>query len=405
MTRSSYDRASFKQPDLPELFMSLVQQEATSPLLYAILQLVLQQDQQLERAMAQVFGAARPAVSLQSQVVWHCGAFLRKLNAYQQLAGSDATLADTVALYYALQSGSDELQQRWQQLPAALQDGCPEWLDQLGQTELGSAWSIERAALAQAAPRFIRVNPLKTNRDALQRALALAGIQSKAVEDVDSALQITSDGALFQTEAFKLGWFEQQDAGSQLIAAALPVKPGSRVIDACAGAGGKTLALAARMQAKGRLLAMDVEQWKLDNLQQRANRAGAANIETRLISSSKTIKRLAGKADFLLLDVPCSGSGVLRRNPDAKWRAPMRLTELRVLQQDILQRYSKMLCVGGELVYATCSIFPSENRAQIDAFLASRPDFQLLSEQHISPATSGFDGFYAAHLRRISELS
>ncbi|ALZ76907.1 RsmB/NOP family class I SAM-dependent RNA methyltransferase [Rheinheimera sp. F8] len=385
--------------------MSFVHHEATSPLLYAILQLVLQQDQQLERAMAQVFAAARPAVGLQSQVVWHCGAFLRKLNAYQQLAGAEASLADTVALYFAVQQDAGDITQRWQQLPPAMQDGCPDWLDQLGQAELGSGWPAERAALAQAAPRFVRVNSLKTNRDALQRALAQAGIQSKTVDGVDSALEITSDGALFQTEPFKLGWFEQQDAGSQLIAAALPVMPGSRVIDACAGAGGKTLALAARMQAKGRLLAMDVEQWKLDNLQQRANRAGAANIETRLISSSKTIKRLAGKADFLLLDVPCSGSGVLRRNPDAKWRSPMRLAELRVLQQDILQRYSKMLCVGGELVYATCSIFPSENRGQIDAFLASRPDFQLLSEQHISPAATGFDGFYAAHLRRISELS
>ncbi|MDZ7871021.1 MAG: RsmB/NOP family class I SAM-dependent RNA methyltransferase [Rheinheimera sp.] len=385
--------------------MSFVHHEASSPLLFAILQLVLQQDQQLERAMAQVFAAARPAVGLQSQVVGHCGAFLRKLNAWQQLAGADASLADTVALYYAVQRGSDELRSRWQQLPAALQDGCPAWLEQIGLAELGSAWPVERAALAQAAPRFVRINSLKTSREALQRALVQAGIQSKTVEGVDSALEITSDGALFQTEAFKQGWFEQQDAGSQLIAAALPVKPGSRVIDACAGAGGKTLALAARMQAKGRLLAMDVEQWKLDNLQQRANRAGAANIETRLISSSKTIKRLAGKADFVLLDVPCSGSGVLRRNPDAKWRAPMRLAELRVLQQDILQRYSKMLCVGGELVYATCSIFPSENRAQIDAFLASRPDFQLLSEQNISPAATGFDGFYAAHLRRISDLS
>jgi len=173
------------------------------------------------------------------------------------------------------------------------------------------------------------------------------------------------------------------------------------VIHACAGAGGKSLALAARMQGKGRLLAMDIEQWKLDNLQQRAKRAGAGNIETRLISSSKTIKRLADKADFLLLDVPCTGSGVLRRNPDAKWQAPMRLNELRQLQRDILQRYSKMLAVGGELVYATCSIFPSENEQQVQQFLAERTEFILEQQQQISPAATGFDGFYWARLRRV----
>ncbi len=384
--------------------MSLFHHEPAYPLLQSILQLVLSQQQQLERAMAQVFAAAKPSVALQSQVVRLCHEFLRKYNAYQQLAGSAASTEQTLALFFQL-SHDAALQAKWQQLPAAVQDGCPDWLDQLGQAELGAAWPAERAALATAAPRFIRTNPLKTSREALQQALAQAGIQSRPVAGVAGALEITSDSALFQSNAFKQGWFEQQDAGSQLVAAALPVRPGSRVIDACAGAGGKTLALSGAMQGKGRLLAMDVEQWKLDNLQQRANRAGAGNIETRLISSSKTIKRLAGKADYLLLDVPCTGSGVLRRNPDAKWRAPMRLAELQQLQQDILQRYSKMLTAGGELLYATCSIFPSENRRQIDAFLQSRPDFVLLSDQQISPAATGFDGFYFAHLRRISEQS
>lgn len=381
--------------------------EPAYPMLQAILQRVLAEHQQLERAMAQVFATERPSVTLQSQVVQLCGAFLRKFNAYKQLANADAdagaTLNQTLAVFFQQQAAGTSA--AWQQLPPAVRDGCPDWLDQLGHAELGARWPAERAALAQAAPRFIRVNSLKTSRETLQHTLAQAGIQSQKVDGVDTALQITSDTALFQTQAFKQGWFEQQDAGSQQVAAALPVTPGSRVIDACAGAGGKTLMLSALMQGKGRLLAMDVEQWKLDNLQQRANRAGAANIETRLISSSKTIKRLAGKADFLLLDVPCTGSGVLRRNPDAKWRAPMRLAELQLLQQDILQRYSKMLCRGGELVYATCSIFPSENRAQIDTFLASRPDFVLLGDQHISPAATGFDGFYYAHLRRISDAA
>lgn len=384
--------------------MSSNPQDAVTTLISAILQLVFQQDQQLERAMSQVFSQYKPTLAEQAQTVAHCGALLRRLNAYQTLAGADLSLPALIAAYFSQVQATAQAQQRWQQLPAQLQDGCPDWLEQLGQAELGAHWPAERAALAQAAPRYIRVNRLKATKEQLQQALAQGGIQSQPVDNVDTALQITSDAALFQTQAFKQGWFEQQDAGSQQVAAALPVKPGSRVIDACAGAGGKTLALAAVMQGKGRLLAMDVEQWKLDNLQQRANRAGAGNIETRLISSSKTIKRLATKADYLLLDVPCTGSGVLRRNPDAKWRAPMRLAELQQLQQDILQRYSKMLTVGGEMLYATCSIFPSENRRQIDLFLASRPDFVLLSDQQISPAATGFDGFYYAHLRRISEL-
>lgn len=384
--------------------MSSNSQDSVTVLLSAILQLVLHQEQQLERAMSQVFSQHRPPLALQAQAVAHCGALLRKLNAYQRLAGPEASTTELLACYFAQLQGSAQAQALWQQLTPQLQDGCPDWLEQMGSSELGADWPVERAALARPAPRYIRVNQLKASRDQLQQALAKAGIQAKTVEGVDTALEITSDAALFQSELFKQGWFEQQDAGSQLVAAALKVKPGSRVIDACAGAGGKTLALAAAMQGKGRLLAMDVEQWKLDNLQQRANRAGAGNIETRLISSSKTIKRLAGKADYLLLDVPCTGSGVLRRNPDAKWRAPMRLTELQQLQQDILQRYSKMLAVGGELLYATCSIFPSENRRQIDQFLASRPDFVLLKDQQISPAATGFDGFYYAQLRRISEL-
>jgi 16S rRNA (cytosine967-C5)-methyltransferase len=390
--------------------MSSSSSESVTALLSAILQLVLQQDQQLERAMSQVFSQYKPALALQAQAVLHCGALLRRLNAYQALAGADQNLPALIAAYFSQHDaykGTEQAQKtaqaRWQQLPAQVQDGCPDWLEQLGQAELAVSWPAERKALAEAAPRFIRVNPLKTSRSQLQQVLAQAGIQSEPVAAVDTALKITSDAALFQSAPFKQGWFEQQDAGSQLVAAALPVRPGSRVIDACAGAGGKTLALAGAMQGKGRLLAMDVEQWKLDNLQQRANRAGAANIETRLISSSKTIKRLAGKADYLLLDVPCTGSGVLRRNPDAKWRSPMRLTELQQLQQDILQRYSKMLAVGGELLYATCSIFPSENRRQIDLFLSGRPDFVLLQDQQISPAATGFDGFYYAHLRRISE--
>lgn len=370
--------------------------------------------QQLERVMAKVFSQHKPEMAVQGRLVQWLGALLRRLGAFEQLAevrlSQDVgAVADAFYQFEQLQGPrtyrqTDEvLQQRFAALPEPVRDGCPDWLEQLGQAELGPDWPAERAALAQSAPRFIRVNLLKTSLSALQQQLRSEGIVGQPVKDVPTALQVLGDGALFQTRAFREGWFEQQDAGSQLVAAALPAIPGSRVIDACAGAGGKSLALAAQMQGKGRLLAMDVEQWKLEQLALRAKRAGAGNIEVRQITSGKTVKRLAQKADFLLLDVPCSGSGVLRRNPDAKWQQPMRLHELRQLQQDILQRYSRMLAPGGELVYATCSIFPSENEQQIRLFLSHNSQFSLQAEQQIRPAQTGFDGFYWARLRREAQ--
>lgn len=326
-------------------------------------------------------------------------------------------------------------------------DGCPAWLALRGAAEFGTAefgtaefsaaefdvsalsaarttvaaskayepavhsteqralhWPAERAAMAYAAPRFVRANLLKTTAAQLMQSLADEGIQSQPVPGVDTALWIQSDSALFRSRAFAAGLFEQQDAGSQLVAAALPVKAGLRVIDACAGAGGKSLALAARMQGRGKVLALDIEAWKLDALGQRAKRAAAHCIETRLIVGTKTIKRLVDSADCLLLDVPCSGSGVLRRNPDGKWRdAAQSLAQLLPIQADILQRYSKMLRPNGFMLYATCSIFPSENRQQIDKFLAANRHFNLVHDCTISPAQTGFDGFYYALLQRAAQ--
>ncbi|PKH98605.1 SAM-dependent methyltransferase, partial [Shewanella sp. 11B5] len=285
-----------------------------------------------------------------------------------------------------------------------LWDGCPEWLNELGQAQLGDKWPAERAALAEQPKRYLRVNELKCNRDALIERLKKEGVTAIEVSDVASAIEVTSDSALFRTDAFKDGWFEQQDAGSQLVANAVDAKPGMRVVDACAGAGGKTLHIAAQMQGKGRLLAMDVEQWKLDNLKTRAKRAGAHNVETRIIASSKTIKRLKLTADRVLLDVPCSGLGVLKRNPDSKWRdTPERLPVLVELQKHILQSYSRMVKVGGILIYATCSIMPEENRDQIDAFLADNPQFTLIEDENILVSERGFDGFYLAKMERMAE--
>lgn len=212
-----------------------------------------------------------------------------------------------------------------------------------------------------------------------------------------------SEKNVFQSEAFKKGMFEVQDYSSQLVAPLLAPEPGMRVVDACAGGGGKTLHLAALMQNRGLIIAMDTLEWKLDALRQRARRAGATNIETRVIENNKVIKRLYGTADRLLLDVPCTGLGVLRRNPDTKWKlSPDQLTELEKTQQTILQSYSPILKPGGRMVYATCSVLPSENSAQVKQFLQSDAgkDFTLLEEHSILPQDEGYDGFYMALLSR-----
>jgi 16S rRNA (cytosine967-C5)-methyltransferase len=175
-----------------------------------------------------------------------------------------------------------------------------------------------------------------------------------------------------------------------------------RVVDACAGAGGKTLHLSALMQGKGMLIAMDNKEWKLKALKDRAKKAGAFNIETRVIDNLKVIKRLKDTADRVLLDVPCSGLGVLKRNFDSKWiDSTQSIMELIEIQESILENYSQMLKVDGYLVYSTCSILPSENQKQIEKFLAKNPNFILEEDRQIMPSEGG-DGFYMARLKRIS---
>lgn len=281
-----------------------------------------------------------------------------------------------------------------------LRESIPDWLDELGQTELGTAWDKELAALNEEAKVVLRVNTLKTSRKELQFILEEEEISTEAPQEFPDALILDQRQNIFTRQAFKDGLFEVQDAGSQLIAAYLQVQPGMRVIDACAGAGGKTLHLASLMQNKGRIIAMDTEDWKLEELKKRARRASAGNIETRVIESSKTIKRLENSADRLLLDVPCSGLGVLKRNPDAKWKLNLDfINRVKELQQHILVDYSTMLKPGGLLVYATCSLFPSENENQVQQFLKSHSNFELL-DQHVVRPSEGFDGFYMARIKK-----
>ncbi|GMM86796.1 RsmB/NOP family class I SAM-dependent RNA methyltransferase [Pseudoalteromonas sp. MTN2-4] len=283
----------------------------------------------------------------------------------------------------------------------AEQQSYPDWLWQRAEQELGDDWVNIAQALNVPAKPYLRVNTLKTDAETLQTSLKKSQSITK-VHEQDNCLEVEEYGYLFKSDAFSKGWFEMQDAGSQQIAPLLDVKPGQRVVDACAGAGGKSLHLANLMQNKGYILSMDIHQHKLDALKKRAKRAGVHMLETRLIKNSKTIKRLKEKFDRVLLDVPCSGTGVLRRNPDAKWHLqPENIDTLINLQAEILQRYSQMCKVGGKLVYATCSIFPSENQQQVQAFLENNPNFELLEELNLQPGiNSEYDGFYAAVLTK-----
>jgi 16S rRNA (cytosine967-C5)-methyltransferase len=285
-----------------------------------------------------------------------------------------------------------------------LRESIPDWMDELGAKELGAKWEKEIHALNEQAKVVLRVNTLKESRKELQQQLKdTEAIVTEALADFPDALLLEERQNIFTRPQFRDGLFEVQDAGSQAIAPYLKVEPGMRVIDACAGGGGKTLHLAALMQNKGRIIAMDTEDWKLEELKKRARRAGAGNIETRVIESSKTIKRLESSADRLLLDVPCSGLGVLKRNPDAKWKlSPEFIEEVKVTQQKIVNDYSVMLKPGGIMVYSTCSLLPSENEKQVEQFLTKQEGkFELQEQQTLLPS-QGFDGFYMARLKKLS---
>ena len=282
-----------------------------------------------------------------------------------------------------------------------LLESIPEWLQTLGSQELGEKWEAEIHALNEEAEVVLRVNTLKTTRERLKNLLEADGIRSYLVKGYPDALVLEERQNVFRHPSFKEGLFEVQDASSQLVAAALQVEPGMRVIDACAGAGGKSLHLAALMGNKGKVISMDVEEWKLQQAKLRARRNGVSIFEPKIIEGSKTIKRLKESADRLLLDVPCSGLGVLRRNPDTKWKLSLEaLEKVQKTQQELLQAYPSMLKKGGQLVYATCSILPSENEEQIKKFLASEAgkDFELIEDRKVLAQESGFDGFYIARL-------
>ncbi|MBA3972100.1 MAG: RsmB/NOP family class I SAM-dependent RNA methyltransferase [Bacteroidetes bacterium] len=285
-----------------------------------------------------------------------------------------------------------------------IRESLPDWLDEMGEKEIGKDWDKVVRALNQKPTTVLRANSLKTNPKELLQILEEESItEASLISWSPDAVELKFPRNVFRTEAFHKGLFEVQDASSQMVSEFLNVQPGMRVVDACAGAGGKTLHLASLMKNKGRIIALDVKGKKLEELKKRAARADVRIVETREIDSSKVVKRLKDTADRLLLDVPCSGLGVLRRNPDSKWKLNVEeIDRVKVLQKEILTNFSDITKVGGKMVYATCSILLSEGEDQIKWFLSTTGDkWNLVGEKRYSPDVYHADGFYMALLERM----
>jgi len=255
----------------------------------------------------------------------------------------------------------------------------PEWLVAPLKAQLGDQFWVLAESLQQPAPLDLRVNALHDKRADVQKELALASIKAVATPFSPWGLRIDGKPALTKLDAFARGAVEVQDEGSQLLAMLLDAKRGEMVVDFCAGAGGKTLAIGATMRNTGRLYAFDTSAHRLDALKPRLARSKLSNVHPAAIAHERDerIKRLAGKIDRVLVDAPCSGLGTLRRNPDLKWRqSPQSVEEMTLKQTAILQSSSRLVKSGGRLVYATCSVLPQENEAIAEAFSAANPDFE-----------------------------
>ncbi|MFZ5783687.1 MAG: RsmB/NOP family class I SAM-dependent RNA methyltransferase [Pseudomonadota bacterium] len=299
-----------------------------------------------------------------------------------------------------------------------------EWVAPHLKEAYGEAWGREIAALETPPPVDLRVNRLKATPQEARAALAREGIEVEPMPLAPDGLRLKRRLSVVAGQAFQDGLVEVQDEGSQLVALLVGARPGMQVADYCAGAGGKTLAIAAGMDNKGRVVAMDVLESRLDRSAQRLRRAGAHNVERRALSpdNRKWLKRQAGAFDRVLVDAPCTGTGTWRRNPDGRWTlAPQDLEELVPKQAAILDAAARLVKPGGRLVYATCSVLPAENERQIESFLARHEEFVAVPVAEawrdatgqeapaplaagpylrLSPLRHGTDGFFAAVLTR-----
>jgi len=310
---------------------------------------------------------------------------------------------------------------RHPEMPRTVTNDLPEWIEPYLEQVFGRGLEREMAALNAAAPIDLRVNLLKADRASARRALAVEGVSAEPTPWSPIGLRLAGRVPLGGLAVFKDGLVEVQDEGSQLAALLAGVRPGMRVVDFCAGAGGKTLALAACMDNRGKLVACDVSARRLEHAARRLRRAGVNNAERRALTSErdKWVKRHAGGFDRVFVDVPCLGTGTWRRNPDAKWRATQKdLSELVIRQQQILVSAARLVRAGGRLVYATCSLLREEDEAQAEAFLAAEPEFTVVpaarawsetiggpspgGERYLrlTPARHGTDGFFVAVFER-----
>ncbi|TCZ59829.1 RsmB/NOP family class I SAM-dependent RNA methyltransferase [Roseicella aquatilis] len=308
-------------------------------------------------------------------------------------------------------------------MPEEVRLNLPDWVIPGFRARFGSRLAEEAAAMEQPAPLDLRANLLKTSREAAAAALAAEGLETEPTRWSPWGLRLPSRKPVTATAAFTEGLVEVQDEGSQLIALLTDARPGLRVVDLCAGAGGKTLALAASMKNKGRITACDVSAPRLEGAVRRLRRAGVDNAERHLFTpGDRWARRRAGQFDRVLVDAPCTGTGTWRRNPDARIRTGSNdLRELTVKQGEILDTAGELVRPGGRLVYATCSLLPEEDEDQIAAFLGRHPDYAVLPLAEAwqaaglsgappaegpylvtSPARHGTDGFFAAILQRRS---
>jgi 16S rRNA (cytosine967-C5)-methyltransferase len=312
-------------------------------------------------------------------------------------------------------------------MPDHVRLNYPEWLDAPLKAAFGEHFEAALLSLNEQAPTDLRVNTLKTTREALVSLLRTEGFECDASAFSPVGVRLAKRAPIFTSKAFKDGWFEVQDEGSQAVAQLVDARPGHRVIDFCAGAGGKTLAIAASMENKGRILAWDTSKKRLDQINERMRRAGVHNVQAHVLESESDafIKRHKQTADRVLIDVPCSGTGTWRRNPDLKWRfTPQDLAEVTAVQRSILDSASRLVKPGGRLIYATCSILKEENDLQIERFLTENKHFRVVCAQKIwdkappaeeneqeanapvsyfsvNPHEDGVDGFFAAVMIRV----
>ena len=283
-----------------------------------------------------------------------------------------------------------------------IRESIPDWLDQMGAAQMGETWETELHALNQPAKICLRVNPLRATKEKVKRSLEAEHIEFSEVNFAPDALVLSGRKNIRTLDMYREGEVEIQDVSSQLIAPMLRVERGMNVIDACAGAGGKSLHIAALMRNEGAIHAFDIHHNKLEELLKRSRRAGVSIITTHL-PHPDFLKTMGNAADRILIDAPCSGLGTLRRNPGAKWKlTPDFVSDMQHAQQKILNQYAPLLKLNGILVYATCSILPIENEQQIELFLKKNAVFKKIEEKKILSCESGFDGFYGCALQRVS---